>query len=452
MKAIYLDLGMGAAGDMLTAALYELLDENQKKDFINKMNSLGLPGVELTPKESVKCGITGTHMKVTVHGEEEESEDVDLSRGEHACRHDEHSHEHGDHTHHAHEHTHEHEEHTCEHGDPEMHVHNNEMHSHDHEHHHHHASMKEITDLIKKLELSDKVKTDAISIYELIAQAESHAHGKPVTEIHFHEVGTMDAVADVTAVCLLMEMLGNPKVYASDVHVGSGHVHCAHGILPVPAPATAFILQGVPVYGGSIKGELCTPTGAAILKHFVCQFGSMPSFRAEKYGYGMGKKDFEAVNCVRAMLGETAEKVEKIYEYSCNLDDITAEQIAFAIEELFKEGAVDAYTIPCGMKKSRPGLLLFAACHESDREKIIKTIFKHTTTLGMRETVSNRYFLERTITTLKTRFGDIRIKKAEGFGVKHEKYEYEDLARAARENSMSIQEIKDTLDRECYDK
>ena len=412
MKAIYLDLGMGAAGDMLTAALYELLDENQKKDFINKMNSLGLPGVELTPKESVKCGITGTHMKVTVHGEEEESEDVDLSRGEHACGHDEHS----------------------------------------HEHHHHHASMKEITDLIKKLELSDKVKTDAISIYELIAQAESHAHEKPVTEIHFHEVGTMDAVADVTAVCLLMEMLGNPKVYASDVHVGSGHVHCAHGILPVPAPATAFILQGVPVYGGSIKGELCTPTGAAILKHFVCQFGSMPSFRAEKYGYGMGKKDFEAVNCVRAMLGETAEKVEKIYEYSCNLDDITAEQIAFAIEELFKEGAVDAYTIPCGMKKSRPGLLLFAACHESDREKIIKTIFKHTTTLGMRETVSNRYFLERTITTLKTRFGEIRIKKAEGFGVKHEKYESEDLARAARENSMSIQEIKDALDRECYDK
>ena len=412
MKAIYLDLGMGAAGDMLTAALYELLDENQKKDFINKMNSLGLPGVELTPKESVKCGITGTHMKVTVHGEEEESEDVDLSRGEHACGHDEHS----------------------------------------HEHHHHHASMKEITDLIKKLELSDKVKTDAISIYELIAQAESHAHGKPVTEIHFHEVGTMDAVADVTGVCLLMEMLGNPKIYASDVHVGSGHVHCAHGILPVPAPATAFILQGVPVYGGSIKGELCTPTGAAILKHFVCQFGSMPSFRAEKYGYGMGKKDFEAVNCVRAMLGETAEKVEKIYEYSCNLDDITAEQIAFAIEELFNQGAVDAYTIPCGMKKSRPGLLLFAACHESDREKIIKTIFKHTTTLGMRETVSNRYFLERTITTLKTRFGDIRIKKAEGFGVRHEKYEYEDLARAARENSMSIQEIKDALDRECYDK
>jgi len=430
VKAIYLDLGMGAAGDMLTAALYELLDENQKKDFINKMNSLGLPGVELTPKESIKCGITGTHMKVTVHGEEEESKDVDLSQGEHARGHDEHSHEH------SHEHHH---------GD-------HEEHPHDHEHHHHHASMKEITDLIKKLELSDKVKSDAISIYELIARAESHSHGKPVTEIHFHEVGTMDAVADVTGVCLLMEMLGNPKVYASDVHVGSGHVHCAHGILPVPAPATAFILQGVPVYGGSIKGELCTPTGAAILKHFVCQFGSMPSFRAEKYGYGMGKKDFKAVNCVRAMLGETAEKVEKIYEYSCNLDDITAEQIAFAIEELFKEGAVDAYTIPCGMKKSRPGLLLFAACHESDREKIIKTIFKHTTTLGMRETVSNRYFLERTISTLKTRFGDIRIKKAEGFGVKHEKYEYEDLARAARENFMSIQEIKDALDRECYDK
>ena len=165
--------------------------------------------------------------------------------------------------------------------------------------------MDEIQAIISGLPLTVSVREAALTVYGKIAQAESHAHGKPVTEIHFHEVGTMDAIADVVAVCYLMEKLAPEAVIASPVHVGSGHVHCAHGTLPVPAPATAFILRDVPTYGGSIQGELCTPTGAALLKHFVSEFTQQPPLRVEKIGYGMGSKDFEAANCVRAMLGQS---------------------------------------------------------------------------------------------------------------------------------------------------
>ena len=429
MKTIYLDLGMGAAGDMLTAAVYELLCDNEKKTFIDTMNNAGIPGVLFKAESVQKCGITGTHMSVSVHGQEETSIDIDFS--EEVAE---------EHEHHHHEHTHEHnhEEHSHEEG-----------HHHEHSHeHHHHTSMNDITATINSLKLPDEVKANAVEVYNLIAQAESNAHGKPVTEIHFHEVGTMDAVADVTAFCYLMHMMGSVKLYASAVHVGSGHVHCAHGILPVPAPATAFILKGIPIYGGDIRGELCTPTGAALLKHFVQSFGKMPGLIPEKYGYGMGKKDFKAANCVRAILGQTEENTETIYEYTCNVDDMSGEQIAFAVEQLFAAGAVDAYTIHCGMKKSRPGILLFAVCREQDRQKIIQTIFKHTSTLGMRETVSNRYYLDRTIKTVSTKFGDMRVKKAEGFGITKQKYEYEDLAAAARDNDLSIRDVLSQLNEE----
>ncbi len=413
MKTLFLDLPMGAAGDMLSAALYELLNEEERKSFIEEINKAGIPGVTVTAEKSEKCGITGTHFAVKVDGQEEESHDA---------------HEHG-HDHH-HEHNHEEEGH--------HHVHE---HSHEHEGHHHHTSMAEIEGIINSLKIPDSVKTDVIEVYKLIAAAESNAHGKPVTDIHFHEVGTMDAIADITSVCLLFRKIGAQNIFASAINVGSGQVHCAHGILPVPAPATAFILKDIPVYSNHIKGELCTPTGAALLKHFVNHFGTMPPIKMSAIGYGMGKKDFEAANCVRAILGDSDEKPETILEYTCNLDDISAERIGFAMEQLFAAGAVEAYTIPVTMKKSRPGNLLCVMCRERDKQKILETIFKHTTTLGVRENVSNRYFLERSIETVKTEFGDIRIKRAEGYGVKREKYEYEDLAAIARKTGLSIDEI-----------
>ena len=409
MKTLYLDCGMGAAGDMLTAALLELLPDAE--EFMAQLNALEIPGVTMQKEKVSKCGIDGTHITVKVHGMEE-----DESMHEHA---EEHHHVSG-HEHHHHDSGHEHE-------------------------HHHHSGMHEIAHIVHHLPVSDKVKADILAVYSLIAEAESHAHGVPVTEIHFHEVGTMDAVADVTAVCLLMEKIGPGQVIASPVHVGSGQVRCAHGILPVPAPATAYILRDVPIYGGEIRGELCTPTGAALLKHFVTRFGSMPVMKTTAIGYGMGKKDFPAANCVRALLGETESAGDYITELNCNVDDMTGEALGFAMEELFAAGALDVYTVPIGMKKSRPGTLLCVMCRAEDKEKMVQLLFRHTTTIGIRENVYRRYTLERSVETVQTPYGDIRRKTSTGYGVTRQKYEYEDLARAARENDLSVSEVLSRL-------
>jgi len=400
MKVIYLDCSMGAAGDMLMAALYELLDDKQA--FWDTMRGLGLPGIEISAEPAVKCGITGTHMKVLVHGSEEPD-----------ALHD-----------HLHEHAHEH--------------------SHDHEHHHH-TDLHEIEHLLSHLDLPQTVRDDALGVYHRIAEAESKVHGRPVDQIHFHEVGTLDALADVVGVCLLMHLLAPEKVYASSVHVGSGQVRCAHGILPVPAPATALLLAGVPIYGGAIQGELCTPTGAALLTHFVTKFGELPSMQLLKSGYGMGTKDFPAANCVRAMLGEQDAPTEEILELSCNLDDCTGEVIGFAMERLLDAGALDVYWTSVGMKKNRPGILLTCMCRPSDREKMVKLLFKHTTTLGVRESAFRRYTLSRESKTIQTPDGDIRVKVSTGYGVAREKPEFDDLAKIARKTGKSLSELQKNI-------
>ena len=419
MKTLYLDCGMGAAGDMLTGALLELLPD--PGSFLAELNDLGIPGVAFARESSAKCGIRGTHIAVTVNGVEESEEMHDHPHA-HEHHHDEHEHHHDEH---AHEHEHEHEHH------------------HDEDHpHHHHSSMHDVEHIVGELPVSEAVRKDVLAVYSLIADAESHAHGVPVTEIHFHEVGTMDAIADVTAVCMLMERLAPEQVIVSPVHVGCGQVKCAHGTLPVPAPATAHILQGVPIYGGAIPGELCTPTGAALLKHFATRFGEMPVMRATAIGYGMGKKDFPAANCVRAMIGETGDSGDSIAVLSCNLDDMTAEAIAFAEEQLFAAGALEVYTLPAQMKKSRPGTLLSVLCHPEDRETIIRLIFRHTTTIGIREELNRRYTLSRTAGTVDTDLGVVRKKCSSGYGVTKEKYEYEDIARIAREQGISLAEAE----------
>lgn len=408
MKALYIDCGMGAAGDMLTAALYELLEDNEKTAFLNKMNSSGIPNLKYSAENMTKCGIVGTHMKVSINGSEE------------------------------HEHHHEHS-----HG--EEHSHEKNTHSHTH------SSMQNIEDRVNSLNFSEKVKSDAISVYRLIAEAESNAHGVPVTDIHFHEVGTADAIADIIAVCFLMDQLEVQKVFASPVHVGSGHVHCAHGILPVPAPATAYILRGVPTYSGGIKGELCTPTGAALLKYFVTKFGEMPVINTDRIGYGMGKKDFSQANCVRVMIGEIEEinrKEDVVTELICNIDDMSPEKVGFAMETLFDAGALEVYTTPVGMKKSRPGIMLSVLCNDNLKEEMINLIFKHTTTIGIRENVLKRYTLNRSIETRSTSLGDIRIKKSVGHGTEKTKYEYEDISKIAKEKGLSIDEVVEKIENE----
>ena len=449
MRTIYLDCGMGAAGDMLMAALLELCPEKQE-EFLGKMNGLGLPGVKVEAEPAVKCGITGTHMNVTVFGEEEESEDVHdhghthsheacesaAADGlhSHAHSHDGHDHHHEDHDAHSHAHHH---------GD---HVHSHDGHDHSH-HHHHHSTMAGIASIIDGLDIPAPVKEDMKAVYALIAEAESHAHGMPVDQIHFHEVGTMDAVADIAGVCLLFHELGADQIIASPVHVGSGHVHCAHGILPVPAPATAHILQGIPVYSTQVQGELCTPTGAALLKHFVKEFREMPVMTTSKIGYGMGKKDFERANCVRAFLGDTAETGDEIAELSCNLDDMTAEAIGFAEEALFEAGALEVYTIPVGMKKSRPGILLTCMCRREDEEKMVELLFRHTTTLGVREHISRRFTLKRREETVETAYGPVRKKISQGHGVARAKLEYEDLAAIAKKTGRPLEEIRKEIEK-----
>ena len=302
--------------------------------------------------------------------------------------------------------------------------------------------MHDIEHIVKDhLNVPDKVRDDILAVYRLIAEAESKVHGRTVDEIHFHEVGNMDAVADIAAVSFLLNLLGPDEITASPVHVGSGQVRCAHGVLPVPAPATAHILQGVPSYGGSIRGELCTPTGAALIKHFANGFGSSPLMSTTGIGYGMGKKDFEAANCVRVILGETGGAGDVVYELSCNVDDMTGEEIGFAMERLFEAGAKEVFTVAAGMKKNRPGTVIHVICDESGKSSVVAAIFKYTTTIGIRENRMNRYILERSVETVDTKYGPVRRKISKGYGVERSKYEYDDLARIARERGVSISEL-----------
>ena len=398
MRSLYIDCGMGAAGDMLASALLELLPD--KDGFIEEFNALGLPGVKMERCDSVKCGITGTHISMKINGEEEGEEH--------------HHHESGE--------------------------------GHHHDHHHHHSGLADIEHIVSHhLDIDQKIKDDILSVFTIIAEAESRVHGMAIDEIHFHEVGTMDAVADITAVSMLMDRIKPDEVIVSPIHVGYGHVHCAHGILPVPAPATALILSGIPIYAGDIEGELCTPTGAALLKHFATQFGQMPVMRIDSIGYGMGKKDFSAANCVRVLLGEREGSADSVIGLSCNVDDMTGEEIGFASERLFALGARDVYTIPIGMKKSRPGVMLSVICLRSDMEKMVKAIFRYTTTIGIRKTEYDRFILDREEKEASSQYGQIRVKTSKGYGIERTKAEYGDLERIARENGLTIREAAESI-------
>lgn len=398
MKTLYLECNMGAAGDMLLASLLGLF-ENPAEEIV-KLNALGVPKVEYVLENAEKCGIRGLHVRVlTDYGEE--------SAG--------------------HEHHHDHH------------------HEHEHHHHHHHTGMNEIEHIVSHLNVPDKVRTDILSVYNLIAEAESAAHGCDVSQIHFHEVGTLDAVADIAGVCTLIDELKPDRICASPICVGYGEVQCAHGILPVPAPATEHILRGVPIYAGDIEGELCTPTGAALLKYFADEFCTMPQMKITASGRGMGTKDFEKANCVRAFLGEEEGKRETVCEISCNVDDMTAEEIAFASERLFEAGAPEVFTTPVGMKKNRIGTLLTCIVREEDKEKIIRCIFKHTSTIGVRVQPCERYVLQRRIEETDTSFGKVRIKYSEGYGEKRMKAEYDDAAKIALEQNLSLREAREAI-------
>lgn len=420
MKTLYLECNMGASGDMLMGALYELLSDSAKDAFIKNMNSLFPNQLMLSASPSEKCGIWGTKMNVVILGQEETSERV---------------------------------------------------------HNHLHTGYQEMLEQIGNLPVSASVKEHAKAVYTLIGNAESAAHHTDISQIHFHEVGTLDAIMDVVGCCLLIELLNPEQIIASPIHVGSGSVRCAHGILPVPAPATAELLKDIPIYGGSIDGELCTPTGAALLKHFSSQFTPMPPMTVEQTGYGMGAKDFDTANCLRAFWGnlsilpvpsprqlpgypsaaavksdgdkethpdyytEQFHSIDQILELSCNLDDMTPETISYATKLLRDAGALDVYTTPINMKKDRPGILLTVLCNVTEESRFSRLILTHTATRGIRIQPCYRRTLDAQFRKISTVYGEITIKISTGYGITKCKPEYEDVAAAARQCKVPFQTV-----------
>ncbi|NCB73129.1 MAG: nickel pincer cofactor biosynthesis protein LarC [Clostridia bacterium] len=392
MKILYFDCGMGAAGDMLCASLLDLLEKPE--DFVGEFNAIGIPGVEMSLENAESCSVRGRRVHIRVNGQEEHSQNRE--NGQHG------------------------------------------------KYLGQQRSLGEVLHIIDALPLSETVRRNASETYRALAEAEAKIHNMAPCEVHFHELGSLDALADITAFCLLLEKLAPDEIQASAIHVGSGQLTCAHGLMPVPAPATAELLRGIPSYGGEIKGELCTPTGAALLKHFVKKFGAQPLMAVSAVGYGLGTKEFSAPNCVRAFLGEAASNSEAVEEICCNLDDMTGEAIGFALERLLENGALDAYYIPIGMKKSRPGVMLCCLCKPEDTEKLSELMLRHTSSLGVRVTGFRRTVLERKTEEIATPYGRVRIKTAGGVS----KPEYEDLALIARENDLTLGEAAKLIDRQ----
>lgn len=415
MRILYLDCGMGAAGDMLAGALVSLLSKEEQESFIKMINNIGVDGVKVSLSDDAKCGITGKHFKVEIDGVEEHSHDV-----------------------HEHEHHHEHEQehgHHHEHGDG-----HNDNDNHGHHHHGTGPFPKELGAVAEKLDCPNDIQ----KVYELLAEAEAKVHGKDVSEIHFHEVGMKDALIDIASVVYLMNKLKVDKVVVSPVNVGFGKVKCAHGILPVPAPATAELVKGIPTYAGRFEGELLTPTGAALLKYYADEFSYQPLMNVIKCGYGTGNKNFESANVVKAVLGEVTDELisENIIELNCNVDDMSAEDMAYATKALIENGAKDAFVTPVIMKKGRSGMLLTVLCSAIDKERFVSLIFKHTSTIGIRVKETERIILNRHEETVHTKLGDVRVKYSEGYGVKREKPEFEDLRKLAEENNISVAEAR----------
>ena len=417
---LYIECKMGAAGDMLMSALYELLSDTQKNGFVDTMNSIFGKDVQIRPEAKNTCGINGTHIHVLALEAEEGCDQIDDYKV-------------SDHDVHTNFHKHNHHENTIH-------------------HEHHHYSYMSVKHIIEELEIDKDVTTNAVKVYEIIGNAEAHVHNSTLENIHFHEVGSLDAMADVVGCCLLFHYLKPDRIICSPIHVGNGTVKCAHGILPVPAPATAEILKGLPYYTGNINSELCTPTGAAILKYFADSFSDMPPMAIQNIGYGIGNKQFDTANAVRVFIGDkyTEQNMDKsndyasdeILEISCNLDDMTGEELGYAMDILLEAGALDVFFIPIYMKKNRPAVMLSCLCKPDDMDKFTDLMFKHTTTRGVRYTNYTRSKLNSNFEEIHTNAGIVRRKISTGKNIEKAKLEFEDLKKIAKALDMSIEDVR----------
>ncbi|MFT8350276.1 nickel pincer cofactor biosynthesis protein LarC [Clostridium saccharoperbutylacetonicum] len=446
MKILYYDCFCGISGDMNLAALIDL--GVPKEYLLEELTKLNLNSeFKINIEKSAKLGITGTRVDVLLNNNTQMPEEALYNnKHEHTHVHDhsntnEHSHTQPGHIH-EHNHTHEHE-HTHEH-DESNHHHNDSHNEHSHDHERHHRNLKDIEDIINSSDLSDKVKKLSLDMFIKVAEAEAKVHGKEIYEVHFHEVGAIDSIVDIVGAAICIDYLKVDKIIASPVQVGGGFVKCAHGLMPVPAPATTEILKNIPINTGIVQFETTTPTGAVIIAANVKEFTSKINFSINKVAYGIGHKDLEIPNVLRVYLGETEslEQIEEQYILETNIDDMNPEFYGYVEEKLFDAGALDVYKSSIFMKKGRPGIKLSVLINEKIEKDILDIIFEETTSIGVRKYKVEKIMLNREFSKVETEYGAITIKKSyyNGNLVKY-KPEYEECRTIAKEQNISIDKI-----------
>lgn len=410
MKVLYYDCFCGISGDMNLGAMIDLGVD--KGYLLKEISKLKLESeYEIVVKKAIKKGISGTKVDVILKNQDEG-----------------HKHHHG----HKHEHRHD---------DGHSHGHNHES---NHHHEHHHRNLKDIEDIINSSDLSDRVKKLSIDMFMKVAEAEAKVHGKSLYEVHFHEVGAIDSIIDIVGSAICLDYLDVDKVMASQVQVGGGFVKCAHGIIPVPAPATVEILKDIPIKAGLVNFETTTPTGAAILAANVQAFTDKIGFSIEKIGYGIGNRELEIPNVLRVYIGteEKKEMLEDQYILETNIDDMNPELYSYIEERFFEEGALDVYKTPIIMKKGRPAIKLSILVNDKREKDVIGVIFKETTSIGIRKYKVEKIMLKREFIKKTTKYGEVTIKNAYYKDeLVNSKPEYEDCKRFAKENNIPIVEI-----------
>lgn len=455
MSDLYLECNYGISGDMAVAAL---LDAGADRTALEKaLASIPVKGFKTEIKRVEKNGVSCLDFNVILDSEHENHDhDMNYLFGHESA---EHNHGHGEH---FHGHTHHHSE-AEEHSHVARHeIHHGEQVHYELVHHHEHRNLHDVLEIIDKTEMTENARKLAHKIFEIIAQAESKAHSKPVEEVHFHEVGAVDSVVDVIALAVCFYSLHVEKVFVPFLCEGTGTVRCQHGILPVPVPAVANIMQEyyVPLKITGERGEFVTPTGAAFVAAVATEFSLPKNFVLKKIGMGAGKRDYGVPNIVRAMLVETEEQKnpenqltsafhDKIIKLETNIDDSTGEALGFVMDELFASGALDVHYLPCFMKKNRPAWLLVVLCRLEDAAKIEKIIFMHTTTIGIRMSQMERTCLARSECSVEV-FGEkAEVKVVDVYGEKRFYPEYERVSRIAQKTKKPFGEVYNKIVNEC---
>ncbi|MFL6235941.1 MAG: nickel pincer cofactor biosynthesis protein LarC [Thermoanaerobaculia bacterium] len=379
MAIYHLDCSSGIAGDMFLGAC---LDLGMPVEVLHDMVArLGLPGIGIEARKASRGGFVGTRFRVLENGRPIEGPDPE---------------EHHSHEHHHHDHDHGHHHHHHEHG----------------HHHGHTRGLAEIRELILGSALAEPVKERALRLFQRLGEAEAKAHGMPIERVHFHEVGAVDSIVDLVGAAAAVEFLAPERLTCGPVNLGSGRVRMAHGEVPIPAPATAELLRGVPVFGGP-GGELTTPTGAVILAELVDEYVELPSMVLEGVGYGLGKKDLLThPNALRLLRGRSAEARAEVMVVEAEIDDLPGEGFGFLMERLLEAGALDVYFTPVQMKKSRPGTLVTLLCRRPKLEELAGILLTESGSLGCRYHAASRFEAEREILEVPTAFGTVRIKRA----------------------------------------